>query len=117
MDKNFIKEIKEQLLEEKSKILADLKQKTDDFSEIAGTDNLTDFTDIASSMTDLQIIENIGSKSATRLNQIDSALLRIENGTYGRCISCKKEIPIERLRAIPYALMCIDCKSREEMKH
>jgi RNA polymerase-binding protein DksA len=48
------------------------------------------------------------------LNQIDNALARIENGTYGICEVCEKPIGKERLDIIPYATMCVKCKSQKE---
>jgi RNA polymerase-binding protein DksA len=46
--------------------------------------------------------------------EIDAALQRIENGTYGTCVVCGKPIGEERLEAIPYATLCIDDKRRLE---
>lgn len=48
------------------------------------------------------------------LAAIDSALARIDEGTYGRCQRCGQPIAEERLRAIPYATLCIDCKRKDE---
>ena len=45
---------------------------------------------------------------------IDAALLRIEDGTYGKCVNCGAQIPEERLEAMPWATLCIDCKRKEE---
>ena len=45
------------------------------------------------------------------LSAIEEALVRIENGTYGNCTECGKPVSEERLRAIPYAMRCIDCAS------
>jgi DnaK suppressor protein len=45
---------------------------------------------------------------------IDSALSRIEAGTYGQCVNCGAQIPEERLEAMPWATLCIDCKRKEE---
>ena len=44
------------------------------------------------------------------LESIEEALARIENGTYGTCERCGKQIAEERLEAIPYATRCIDCQ-------
>ncbi|HET7726272.1 MAG TPA: TraR/DksA C4-type zinc finger protein [Candidatus Limnocylindrales bacterium] len=44
------------------------------------------------------------------LAAIDAALARIENGTYGACTSCGKPIAPERLEALPWAALCIDCQ-------
>ncbi|APF20010.1 TraR/DksA family transcriptional regulator [Caldithrix abyssi] len=47
------------------------------------------------------------------LNQIDQALERIENGTYGVCRVCGQEIDEKRLRAVPTTRICFDCKQKE----
>ena len=44
------------------------------------------------------------------LAEIDAALKRIEEGTYGICTNCGKEIPVDRLEALPWATLCIDCQ-------
>jgi RNA polymerase-binding protein DksA len=55
-----------------------------------------------------------GSKGRRLVYHIDEALRRIENGTYGKCHNCGKQIQIPRLKAVPHARLCIDCKSTEE---
>jgi DnaK suppressor protein len=52
-------------------------------------------------------------KSET-LQKIDEALVRLEEGTYGTCAECGQEVPEARLRALPFALLCIACQSRAE---
>ena len=48
------------------------------------------------------------------LDQIDGALKRIEDGSFGRCQKCDSKIPQSRLEAIPYAAECVRCASQEE---
>ena len=48
------------------------------------------------------------------LEKVDSALRRIKAGTYGTCERCGKSIDKARLRALPYSVLCIDCKKLEE---
>lgn len=43
------------------------------------------------------------------LEEIVAALQRMEQGKYGTCERCRREIGMERLRAVPYARLCIDC--------
>jgi DnaK suppressor protein len=45
------------------------------------------------------------------LDQIEHALARLREGTYGRCERCGQEIPVERLAAIPYASLCLRCQA------
>ena len=47
---------------------------------------------------------------------IDEALRKIENGTYGTCDRCGEPINVERLKAIPYATLCIDCQGTVERR-
>lgn len=49
-----------------------------------------------------------------KLRQIDSALLRMERGTYGLCIRCNKEIPLARLEVQPTAATCVACQEWAE---
>lgn len=46
------------------------------------------------------------------LEKIDKALAAMKNGTYGFCSNCRKDIPIERLRAYPQADTCLDCEGK-----
>lgn len=59
---------------------------------------------------DLSLSENVKDI----LKRVDEAIDRIENGTYGVCEMCGKPIPEERLRALPYANLCIECRQKEE---
>jgi DnaK suppressor protein len=45
------------------------------------------------------------------LGEVQQALVRIENGTYGICTNCGQPIPEERLEAIPWASLCVTCES------
>ncbi|MCK4607642.1 MAG: TraR/DksA C4-type zinc finger protein [candidate division Zixibacteria bacterium] len=56
------------------------------------------------------------SKSGRLVYHIDEALRRIKDGSYGKCLNCGKQINKERLEAVPYARLCIACKSSEEEK-
>lgn len=50
------------------------------------------------------------------LEQVEHALERVSEGTYGTCESCGKAIAADRLRALPHASLCIDCKKLEERR-
>ena len=51
-----------------------------------------------------------GSGLSRVLNEIGEAISRLRQGTYGYCEECDSPIPIERLRRIPYARLCIVCQ-------
>jgi len=50
------------------------------------------------------------------IESIDEALRKIEDGTYGTCDRCSRSINLERLRAIPYATLCIQCQETIERR-
>jgi DnaK suppressor protein len=51
------------------------------------------------------------------LDQIDGAIERIEDGSYGQCEECGGKIPKSRLEALPYAALCVCCASQQEEGH
>jgi RNA polymerase-binding protein DksA len=117
MDQAFIEKMEQSLSGLKSEIISNLIASNEDFKEIVEGMDPKDLADIASDDIDRKMIEAIGSQELKRLKLIDSALTRIKQGKYGFCIKCGKRIPMDRLEAIPYALMCIDCKSEEERRN
>jgi len=61
-----------------------------------------------------EIDYTLGGNSEEVLTQIDAALRRIEEGTYGTCVRCGRAIAPERLEASPWASLCIGCKREAE---
>ena len=51
------------------------------------------------------------------LIQVEEALKRLDNGTYGQCIICGKQIPEERLEAIPWTLLCVEDQQQLEARN
>ena len=54
------------------------------------------------------------TREKEKLEQIDAALTRMEAGEYGICEECGEQIPIGRLKAMPFATLCVKCKSKKE---
>jgi RNA polymerase-binding protein DksA len=117
MDQEFVGRINKSLTDLKMEIISNLLISNEDFKEIVEGMDPKDLADIASDDIDRKMIEAIGSQDLKRLKLIDSALTRIQQGKYGLCIKCGKRIPQDRLEAIPYALMCIECKTTEERRN
>ncbi|MEW6411188.1 MAG: TraR/DksA C4-type zinc finger protein [Candidatus Zixiibacteriota bacterium] len=58
----------------------------------------------------------LSSKSGRFLYHIEEAIRRIDRGDYGTCVACGRPIGFDRLKAVPHARLCIECKSAEEEK-
>jgi RNA polymerase-binding protein DksA len=117
MDQAFITRMDKSLIDLKKEIISNLIASNKDFKEIVEGMDPKDLADIASDDIDRKMIEALGSQDLKRLKLIDSALTRIQQGKYGLCVKCGKRIPQDRLEAIPYALMCIECKTAEERRN
>jgi len=117
MEATFLKKMKTSLFELKQEILKNLASESEDFRTIIEDMDPKDLADIAADDIDRKTLEALGSQELRRLQLIESALARIENEKYGLCARCSKKIPRERLEAIPYALLCIECKSSEERRN
>ena len=117
MDKKTNAEMRAKLLELKQEILQHLAAEDEEFRQILHDEDHKDFGDIATDDIDKKMLEALGAQEQKRLNLIESALFRIDNGRYGKCVSCGAAIPEGRLRAIPYAMMCLNCKSRDERRN
>ncbi|MEL3906784.1 MAG: TraR/DksA family transcriptional regulator [Treponema sp.] len=116
MEKDFYQEMKDELYNCRTEIIKALAVNSESFRQIIESVDPKDFGDIASEDTDRKMLEFMGEKDIKRMQLIESALARIEQGKYGKCIKCAKKIPEDRLRAIPYALMCIECQTETERK-
>ena len=75
-------------------------------------DETTDdhIAETATATLDREIDYTLEENSEHVLSEIEGALKRIEEGTYGTCVNCGGPIAEERLAAIPWATYCIDCK-------
>jgi len=74
-----------------------------------------DFAEQATQSENDDVLSALDNDAQLMLIQINAALSCIENGTYGLCHTCGEKIPDERLEAVPFAELCIDCA--EEKSH
>lgn len=70
--------------------------------------------DTATETVDREIHYTLEEHDERLLKAIDEALARIDAGTYGICVNCGAQIAPERLEAMPWATLCIECKRKEE---
>jgi RNA polymerase-binding protein DksA len=75
-----------------------------------------EFEERAREETDARILDRLDNRGKLEIEQIDAALLRISNGSYGSCAECGEKIAVERLRAVPETELCVDCAAEVESR-
>jgi DnaK suppressor protein len=73
-----------------------------------------DIADHATDTFDRELDESLEENAGQVLREIDEAMARLDEGTYGTCAVCGKRIPDERLDALPYATLCVEDRRRQE---
>ena len=68
-----------------------------------------DWEELAVEREEDEVLEGLGDQGLQEVRQIDLALERIEDGTYGICDNCGDDIPLGRLQALPEATRCLNC--------
>ncbi len=82
-----------------------------DLTPAAGDRHLAEH---ATELLDHELDQSLAENADNVIAEIDDALWRIEDGTYGTCAVCGAPIPEERLDAVPYATLCLEDKRRQE---
>lgn len=120
LDKETLAAIHTQLETEKTELEERLRELEEESfvgtqSEITGEVGLDeDFADAGTATFERERDLSIRNNIRDLIDQISRALVRIDEGTYGTCERCGRPIDAARLKALPHALLCMDCKRREE---
>ncbi len=109
MNKVFLEKMKQNLLAQKNSILSRGKQDLD-------VDNDGDETDEIQANMLVEINNHLGTRDFARLQDIDIALVKIDESSYGNCDDCGESIPEKRLSINPYFLTCISCAEEREIQ-
>ncbi len=120
MGKAELNEFKALLILRKKLLQGDVKTLEDEGCK-KGTDAAGDLSTLPMHLADLgtdsfeqDITLGLMENESDELHEIEEALDRIKDGSFGLCENCKKKIPRERLKAIPYTRLCVNCKKKEE---
>ncbi|MDN3512953.1 MAG: TraR/DksA family transcriptional regulator [Candidatus Brocadia sp.] len=113
MQKKEVKQMESLLLNRKNTLLRAVEKRLKKYRD-TNTDKVTDIVEIASSSLHGELEIAVAEEGARELKQIEDALARIRAGHYGVCEQCGQMIKKARLKAIPFATLCISCKEEEE---
>ena len=102
--------MRERILRATAELVAD-EEGEGEINSAAGDQHIADH---ATDLVDRELDQSLEDNAENVIAEIDEALWRIEAGTYGTCAVCGAVIPEERLEAVPYAILCLDDKRRQE---
>ena len=121
--KSDLKDFKKIVLKKKEELLNDLKHISDDTlrkSQKEASGDISGYTyhmaDVATDNYDREFSLGLASGERKSLYDLDDALKRIEEGTFGICDDCKSSITKIRLKAVPSARLCIKCQQKREKR-
>lgn len=106
VDEKQVNAYREKLLGLRSQIINSGILTTNEDLKIS-SDDLPDETDLATSVINQQVTFNIREKELRKLREIEMALQRIEDGSYGHCTDCGDDIGKKRLENQPWTSLCI----------
>jgi DnaK suppressor protein len=106
-----LEDLKAMLLKMKEETLQEINKTVKSGTDVPVNEPSGDIYDQASSERDRELGLLLGDREREKLRHIDEALLRLEEGEYGICEECEEEIPIGRLKVMPFARHCVKCKA------
>ena len=115
MEKEKLDYFKNKLINLKKDLSDNLKKRYEDAINI-GKDAGKDSADEAYKIYSRSLMLGRVEVDALKLQLVEQALMRIEAGTYGICLECEEEIEEKRLKYVPFARYCTECKSELEKK-
>lgn len=113
MRKAFLKKARERLLGMKKEILREIDAGIKEGRE-SGKDEGMDAYDLASEERDREINMILNDRERGKLQAIEDAVERIDDGTYGECEECEADIAEGRLEAMPFTRLCVTCQAERE---
>lgn len=102
------------LLSRRSDIRKKLADELESLRNLKGADASGDSADVAFEAGSEEMASQLAELDARELHQIERALQRLKQGTYGICEGCGSKIPVGRLNALPYSTLCITCQREME---
>jgi DnaK suppressor protein len=115
VNKRELKAFKEKLVHQRETILRGIPPKME-ASPPTGEPEGGDVCDIASSDRETELRLRLSEREREKLREIEEALERVDDGSFGICDKCGEKIPLGRLKAMPFTTVCVKCKSEEERR-
>lgn len=113
IQKKSLRGLQTRLSNKRDRLIRAIQRRLQDYNDMGGC-RLPDVIDTASLASTEQLSMLVAEAELRELREIDDALARIESGCYGTCKYCGGTIHKDRLKALPYATLCLKCKELQE---
>src|SRR5262249_50698004 len=114
VDEAWIKQMRDLLAAQRQRLVSVVASTQAQMAEKSG--DLADISDRASEGFEDELAVGLMAVEAAQLDDINEAIERIDNGSYGLCIDCKRAIPKKRLEVLPFAKRCLNCEGQAERR-
>ena len=112
MDKQKLEYFRNLLIDQRRQATEDLR--ADRATALEGDDGVEDIGEMSEFDLNRSVALDLATRQSQLIQDIDDALRRIENGTYGQCVRCGKPLDEERLKAMPTAKYSAECQAAIE---
>ncbi len=116
LDATMLSSLREELEADLVTLGAQITRLDAEFEEESNTRPTSDDeVDTGSATSERERTMSLARHARSQLHQIEAALARMDDGTYGRCTSCGTAIPAARLEARPQSALCVNCQRQAEV--
>ena len=113
MNKRDMNKFKKLLIEQRDELQGNVRRALSGDIHV-DPDDFPDEMDAASSEVNLQFTGRLREREQGLITKIEAALVKMDEGSYGECMTCGEDIGVARLKARPVDELCIECKSDQE---
>ena len=113
MDRAIMQSLRKKLEQARDQFSYEANRKATDGRD-SGRDGAADVADQALTTYTKEVTFSQSENETQLLQMVNASLQRMDDGTYGKCLSCGRDIGTKRLEAVPWTHLCIDCQTKAE---
>ncbi len=113
MDRATLQSLRERLEQARDQLRREATRKASEGRD-SGPEGVGDVADQSLTTYTKEFTLSQSENEAQLLQMVEGSLARMDEGSYGKCLSCGRDIGLKRLEAVPWTHLCIDCQTKAE---
>ncbi len=113
MDAAILQSLRKKLEETRTQLRNEASRKANEGRD-SGPEGVGDVADQSLATYTKEFTFSQSENEAQLLQMVEASLSRMDEGSYGKCLSCSQDIGIKRLEAVPWTHLCLDCQAKAE---